>query len=709
MNRATLMGPGVGLLLLLAASTFALGAKVEIWRQESPSAFAKAKKERVVVSDSGRVRLGRAVAATEGIDATHVWDLARVADVVYAATGNAGKVFRREAQGRWTLAYDAEDSQALSLASLPDGRVFLGTGPSGQVIEISDPKHPASRPDKEVLYIWDLTADRAGNLYAATGPTGQLWKRSTEGTWSLLLDSKHPHLLCVAVDAEGSVYAGSDSEGLIYRVKPDGKVSVVYDAAQSEVRTLLVGPDGSLFAGTAAEAGGGGAAGGATRGFNPSFSANGPTPSAPGRTDQAVAATAFTPVQGPGRPAESAGGTASPRPALPGENAVYRIGSDGSAREIFRAKALIFALAWEGDRILIGTGPEGQLYEVRGAGRESSSIVRVDHSQILALLTNPGGALLIGTGDPGGVLRLSPDHFVSGTLISEVHDTKLVSRFGALSWKAETPRGSSLALQVRTGMVGEPDATWSPWSASQTDPGASQAGVPPGRFVQYRAILKTDEPSNTPELRSVQLAYQTVNLPPEVTKIDVPDLSAGDGATKQAKLNLRWEATDPNGDDLQYTLYLRKDGWPDWIKLTDSPQSEKTYSWDASAVPGGTYRVRISASDRPSNGWDEAITRDLTSEPFVVDHQAPSVSVSIKGTTATVNLKDDLTRLVRAAYALDGGDWMPVFPTDRLFDSPNETISIPLADIQGGTHILMVRATDAAGNIGTGDLVIKLP
>ena len=123
---------------------------------------------------------------------------------------------------------------------------------------MTDPKHPASRPDPGVQYIWDLAADPKGNLYAATGPTGQLWKRSADGEWSLLLDSKHAHLLCVAVGPDGSVYAGSDGEGLIYQVAPDGKVSVVYDAPQSEVRTLLVAPDGALYAGTAAESGGGG-------------------------------------------------------------------------------------------------------------------------------------------------------------------------------------------------------------------------------------------------------------------------------------------------------------------------------------------------------------------------------------------------------------------------------------------------------------------
>ena len=71
-------------------------------------------------------------------------------------------------------------------------------------------------------------------------------------------------------------------------------------------------------------------------------------------------------------------------------------------------------------------------------------------------------------------------------------------------------------------------------------------------------------------------------------------------------------------------------------------------------------------------------------------------------------LKDKLTRIVKAAYALDGGDWVPVFPDDGLFDTPRETITIPLPDLKPGTHVLVVRATDAAGNVGTGDALIEV-
>jgi hypothetical protein len=695
-------GTAGGILFLLTAT--ALAAKVETWRHEGTTAFTKAQRDRVVLSDAGRLRLGQSVTALGKLEAARVWDLARTGNgTLFAATGNEGKVFRRDPGADWTVAFDSADSQVLSLVSLPDGRIFAGTGPSGSVVEVTDAKHPASRPDPGVLYVWDLAADGAGNLYAATGPTGQLWKRAPGGAWSLLLDSKHPHLLCVAVGPDGSVYAGSDGEGLIYRVAPDGKASVVYDAPQNEVRALLVAPDGSIYAGTAAEAGGSGGSGRSGSQF--STAANLPATPA---SDKVQVATQKPPLPADEPARSSSFGTAAPKPTAAGENVVYRISLDGVPREIFRHKALVFALAWRDDRLYVGTGPEGLLFEIRDQGRESAPVARVDHGQILALLGDPKEGLLLGAGDPGAVLRLEPGYVASGTITSEILDARLISRFGSIAWKADRPEGTSVAIQVRTGNVGEPDATWSSWSAPQDDSAVARALVPPGRFAQYRVTLATSKPEQTPELRSLAIRYQTGNLPPEIARLDVPDLAQGDGASKQARLTLRWDATDPNGDDLTYTLHFRKDGWPDWIPLGDAPLTETNLTWDTTAVPAGTYRIRLTASDRPSNSPAEALTRERVSEPFLVDHQAPVVTVTPAPGGAVATIRDDLTRIVKAAYALDGGEWLPVFPDDGLFDTLTETIPLPLPGLKAGTHVLMVRAYDAAGNVGAGDLVLTI-
>ncbi len=496
-------------------------AKVETWRQEGPAAFAKFHREGVVISDNGRVRLGHALAPLGSLTAERVWDLAQTRDrFLYAATGDAGKVFRREPKvdAPWTLVHDSTDSQALSLAVLADGTVYAGTGPNGQVVNVSDPRHPASRPSPKVQYIWDLAVDPHGNLYAATGPSGQLWKRSGDGKWSLVYDSKATHLLCLAIGPDGSIYAGSDGEGLIFRVFPDGKATILFDAPQAEIRTLLWAGDGALYAGTAAESGGGSSARGSMfltqEGGPPSFRdglGSDRGPGAPTRGDEELSVgrtRAQAGALGQGRPPLArppSGGSATPKPITAGDNAVYRLEADGVPREVLRIKALIHALAWADGRLLVGTGPEGLIYEVRDRGHETAPLAKLDSGQILALLVQPDGAILVGTGDPGSVVRLASGYAAAGTLISDVHDTKLVSRFGSLTWRADMPTGTALSIETRSGNVGEPDETWSAWSAGQTDPATGVTASPSARFIQYRARLSTTNPGHTPELRSVAL------------------------------------------------------------------------------------------------------------------------------------------------------------------------------------------------------------
>ena len=348
----------------------------------------------------------------------------------------------------------------------------------------------------------------------------------------------------------------------------DGKATIVFDAPQSEIRTLLWGGDGALYAGTAVEAGGGTSrssmflaqgAGAPQLLDGPPSDREGSFPSGGEADNQVKKAT----VQ-PSAPAQSktpgrapGGGSASPRPITAGDNAVYRLDADGVPREVLRFKALVHALAWANDRLIVGTGPEGALRGARGAGHETAPIAKLDSGQILSLLTEPDGTVLLGTGDPGNVIRLSPGYSSKGSLVSEIHDTKLVSRFGVLSWRAERPAGTSIVFQSRSGNVGEPDETWSAWSAEQSDPAKASTACPAGRFIQYRVQLSTTDPKHTPELRSVSLSFRTANLAPEITRLDIPDASGGDGAAKQPRLSIRWDATDPNEDDMNYTLTVQ--------------------------------------------------------------------------------------------------------------------------------------------------------
>jgi hypothetical protein len=65
-------------------------------------------------------------------------------------------------------------------------------------------------------------------------------------------------------------------------------------------------------------------------------------------------------------------------------------------------------------------------------------------------------------------------------------------------------------------------------------------------------------------------------------------------------VTVRWAAHDDDGDDLIYSLYLRGDGETVWRLLKDKI-TDKAYSFDATLIPDGGYRIKVVASDAPSH------------------------------------------------------------------------------------------------------------
>src|SRR5262249_27617366 len=150
--------------------------------------------------------------------------------------------------------------------------------------------------------------------------------------------TKQDHVLRVALGPTGMLYAGTDKGGLIYRIDSKGKGFVLYQTAQSEVRSLLVTPT-ALYAGTSSP----------TRGR---LAGSGTLTSSSSGT------------LGGGGSDGAKGSPASSSPPSTGDNSLYRIAADGTVKEIFREKALMLCLLRQNGKMLIGTGMQGQLFEI---------------------------------------------------------------------------------------------------------------------------------------------------------------------------------------------------------------------------------------------------------------------------------------------------------------------------------------------------------
>lgn len=734
MFRSTL---AVTAAVLLSLPGISYAAKVKVWHHHTPAHHDKAQLKQAVVSNEGALRLSRHLRPLVALDTLHVWSVVEDrAGNLLVATGDEGKLYKVTPDGKVSTLYASEDSQILCLALTPDGTLFAGTGPGGTIVRITPDGKASVLHRSPETYVWCLAYDaRQQTLYAGTGPKGRIYRVTPDGKASVFYATKQDHILCLGQGPDGLLYAGTDKGGLVYRIDARGKGFVLFSAPQAEIRSLLVTGD-SVYAATSAPTRRRGSAAGSnsvtrstsstsgsgavpvsnsgTKGGNEGDKPKGDGPKGETSSSRGTGESSTAPPSEPAESSESkkSSSTLAPAPPSTGENSLYRIGADGTVREVFREKALLLSLLRREGRIFIGSGMDGQLFEVEEASKERCEVARLDHGQIHCLCRRRDGSVVLGTGDPGKLYVLQEKYAPRGTVVSEVLDARLLSRWGSLRWKADTPPGTRVTVAVRSGNVAEPDETWSDWSAEQTDAQQAVVAAPPARFLQYRVTLGTDNPAVTPALHDLALRYMTTNQAPEVTEVEVPNLDAVN-LDNPKKLKLRWNATDPNEDDLAYSLFVRKEGWSGWVEL-ETDLEKKEFTWDTTTTPSGTYRVKVVASDRKDNPEDEALKAERISAPLMVSHTPPTVTlqvVEIAADRAVVEATavDPLVRLTEASFAINGKKWVNVFPTDTLFDSKRETFRFETETLKPGSYVLVLRVRDAAGNLGSNDIVFRIP
>jgi hypothetical protein len=346
--------------------------------------------------------------------------------------------------------------------------------------------------------------------------------------------------------------------------------------------------------------------------------------------------------------------------------------------------------------------------------------------------------------NPGKLFALSATPAKRGTYESDVRDAGTVASWGVIRWRAT----GKVEISSRSGNTATPDETWSAWSKSYSTADGEQITSPNSRYLQWRAVLSTDGPS-TPVLTSVTAAYLPRNLRPEVASITVhppgavfqrpfstgdmeiagfddntsdgrppTQTQAGPGGPpsgpptpplgrrlyQKGLQTIVWKAEDGNGDRLQYDVSYRREGDTTWRPLKRGIW-DPIFVWDTTSVPDGTYLVRISASDAPSNAPATALTGEMESISFDVDNTPPRVDthpVARAGSRASITfvVRDDQSAIQRVEYSLDASRWRIVYPKDGIPDSRREEFEIALDDSEAGRSVI-IRAMDAMNNIAT--------
>ncbi|HMC83753.1 MAG TPA: hypothetical protein VKL61_11050, partial [Candidatus Polarisedimenticolia bacterium] len=589
-------------------------ATAQIWRHRSHADREQGTLKGVSLLIDGSLTLGPALETLAEPAEPYVWSLAADSKGnVYAGGGSEGKVFRLDKDGRLSLFFDAEELEVHALAVDAMDHLYVGTSPSGKIYRVDSRGQSSVFFSPGQTYIWSLVFDRKGNLYAGTGTEGKIFRIPPSGKGEVFRDTDETHVRVLTLDGDGALLAGTEGKGLLLRIDESGRETVVTHAPLSEVTALVAGPDGRIYFAAAGQ------------------SARAPLRPSPPATPPRPAPTAPQPTEEerpPGQPEEPAPQPAAPppqQPAVPSaggagvESRIISVEADGYPREIWSVTGdLILSLALDrGNSLIAGAGSDGKIYRIDPVRGDATLLNKADSSQISALLPEPGGALLAAGSNLGAIYRLGGKVAPEGTYESTSYDAKVYSAWGKMAWRAQAPSGSSVRLQVRTGNTSEPDATWSDWSPLLDKSEGSPIDSPRARFVQWRATLKSSDGRAIPRLGEVDVNYLQRNLPPEVKALDVQppgvvfqkpgkagsaSAAPGEGSSGPGRLDrektgkrtgqqprpqpdregraAQWTVSDPNGDEMIYSIYYRGVGEKEW-KLMDDNLTDPFFSWDS--------------------------------------------------------------------------------------------------------------------------------
>ena len=153
----------------------------------------------------------------------------------------------------------------------------------------------------------------------------------------------------------------------------------------------------------------------------------------------------------------------------------------------------------------------------------SNFIFSIDGNVVATLSFPISSNMILGASDftPGGGsvslnwMRLSP-YATSCSFNSRVLDAGGPANWSTLSWTADTPVNTSIAMSYRIGNTPSPDGSWSGF----TNVGASPAGIGGNsRYIQYQANLATTDTTSTPALSGVNLSFVSGvgTTPPAIT------------------------------------------------------------------------------------------------------------------------------------------------------------------------------------------------
>lgn len=617
----------------------------------------------------------------------------------YLAGWDSKQVLRLDAAGKSEVIFPKAAMPGVeavtALAADAAGNILIGTWP--------DQRLRLLKPDGSVIREWYVPGANIWDVAIATD--GKRYAACDEGAVYLLKDDANvpvqvactvpdKHAFTLAAGPKGEMYLATFPRGKVYKITPDGQLSSIWEG-QGAVTALVADATGNLYVG-----------------MSPTCR-------------------------------------------------VYRIAPDGSAQQIMRGMGRgnrhVLALALSGNDLYAGTGPVGGIYRISnpttqqpevtaiyarqdlrtGAETNGNGQVGPESVMVTALAQGSNGTLLAAAAAPGQVLKLEPR--TEGSFLSTVLQTPTVARWGNMDVHARTAAGTKVAIETRSGHTALPDKTWNEWQPLNGT-GAEMASAP-ATFAQFR-VQMVGTANVSPVFEYARLNYQPMNQPPAV-QIAAPK----PGMFVKGTAQFRWEAKDPDEDELVYTVFVSNDDGNTWTQLsrTEDPKpeaapvpapeqdkkkrgnakeeteetaapaaqpkvisevTEKSIPWDSTSQKDGAFRFKVIASDMYAHPNDPKAAEAISGR-FIVDNTTPKIEVDDKvfgwEKLSTLRVSDNLTPIMGGKYRIADGPWVALVPADGVFNSRQESITLMspkgAVDLVKGEYPVIIQVKDAAGNL----------
>lgn len=624
-----------------------------------------------------------------------------------------------------------DDAHVFALLALPNGELLAGTSPHGSLALLKSGQVTA-RVLLPADSVFDFLALDAGHVLVATGNPGRIYAvdlaalaRAPAATArltqpadlaahgiSLFGEIRDRNVRRLARLADGGIVAGSAPRGNVYRFPAAGGAPVfLQENRDAEVTDLLPQPNGDLFA---------------TLTFS-------------GGNNDSRPILATNPAKDPKENADPI----APVEKFNGRGVLLRFPAQGFPEVLSaRSNVAFYSVHRQGDLLVVTGGEQGDVVGYDLVQRVALTFAGSTSAQVNASIPvpgRPGAYFLLRNNSPGlALLDFNPAHPRS-TETRRI-DLGTNAAIGAVRFERENPLpAADLVLEARTSVGTDEVEGWTAWQPLHFADGGWSAPGLRGRYLKLRAKvsagaadLELDKagvfylPQNRrPVLQDFHILAPNFGLivPPEPAPPATVSLGAllqpggrdDDKARRAVLMNsqvvasvgsqvILWNVTDPDGDNLDAALALRRLGDSAWTDVAVANR-EGYVEFDATHFPDGLYATRLTVRELAPRPAADRLTTVFETDHLTIDHTPPEIlAATLVRTGDTWRLEvrghDALSLLDSIEATFNNGFHQTQDqPVDGIRDSRDETfaLEIPAGKLTEATSV-EITLYDAAGN-----------